>query len=208
MAVEIAQRMEAVLTDTSKETIKGTKIPGVYVVERPTFGDDRGFFHETYRMSELSEVLGFEPKFVQQNHSFNTDRNTVRGIHVAPWNKFVYATNGRVLQVIVDCRIGSPTFGEVLTLEIGDERRAKVFVPAGCGNGYRTLDPNVNYMYDVDDYWYPGSEEGVSWDDSSIRIPWGLEGSSPVLSPKDSQNGSFEDLKNKNKFHFSPSTSK
>jgi dTDP-4-dehydrorhamnose 3,5-epimerase len=182
------------LLEKAKETIHETSIKGLLVVERKTFPDGRGFFRETYRMNELEAVLSnqyskpFRFNIVQQNHSRNESKGTLRGIHRAPWNKFIYVPRGVVQSVVVDLREDSATFGKYESFVIGEDRLAKIFVPAGCGNAYLVLSDEADFLYDVDDYWYPNSEEGILWSDDDLKIDWQLNGLGPNLSEKDKAN--------------------
>jgi dTDP-4-dehydrorhamnose 3,5-epimerase len=152
--------------------IINTTIEGVYKVMRPTHADERGFFHEIFRKKELEEVIGHEFNIVQANHSRST-RGVLRGIHRATWNKLVTAISGKVQQVVVDLREGSPTFGKYESFVLGEEGpQYSVFVPAGCGNAFLTLSEESNYAYLVDDYWAEGKEIGILATDPELKIEW------------------------------------
>lgn len=165
--------------------IKKTEISGVYIIERPTFTDERGFFRESYRKNELESVLGKEFSPVQENHSHSV-KNVLRGIHIAPWSKLTYCVRGMVQQVVVDLRKDSPTFGKYISLKMGEENRVKVYIPPFCGNAFLTLSDVADYMYLTTDYWAPGKEFSVAWDDSDLRVNW--ETSDPLTSDKDKNN--------------------
>ena len=168
------------------ETIIETKIKGCYKVMRPTFADERGFFHEIFRKSELEEKLGFEFRICQANHSRSV-KGVLRGIHRATWNKLVTAASGRVQQVVVDLRESSPTFGQFESFVLGEEGdQFSVFVPAGCGNSFMALSEVADYVYMVDDYWAPGKEIGIRYDDEDLKIEWLIE--NPNVSDKDEKN--------------------
>ena len=115
-----------------------TKIQGVLQITLPVFEDERGFFKEVVRISEIEKTSGKQFIVKQVNHA-KTTRNTLRGIHIAPWNKIIYVTRGKVQAVIVDCREDSLTFGKHESLILGDENRSSVFIPANCGNSYLIL---------------------------------------------------------------------
>lgn len=168
------------------KTVQQTDIQGVYVLERPTFTDERGFFGEVFRASELEDVLGEKFRIVQQNHS-RSKKLTLRGIHVAPWRKLVYVPHGLVQQVVVDLDTDSPTFGKYVSVLLGEGHRQAVFVPRGFGNAYLVLSNDADYMYLVDEQWRADSEYGLSWDDPQIDIEWKLEGREPVLSERDKE---------------------
>lgn len=168
------------------ENIKTTSLKNVLQIERPTFPDDRGFFHETFRKSELEQTLGKEFVIRQVNHS-RSAKGTLRGIHRAPWNKMIYVPRGKVQSVIVDLREGSPTFGRYESFIIGDEHRASIFVPAYCGNAYLVLSDEADYTYLTDEEWIPNKETGITWNDPDIAIKWEMtEGL--LLSEKDKEN--------------------
>ncbi|MFA5932934.1 MAG: dTDP-4-dehydrorhamnose 3,5-epimerase [Microgenomates group bacterium] len=170
-----------------------TDIEGVFLVNRPVFADDRGFFHETFRMNELEEKLGKPFNIVQQNHSRSV-KNTLRGIHVAPWSKLIYVPRGKVQQVVVDLRQTSETFGKWITVELGEENKQALFIPPQCGNAFLVLSEECDYTYLVTDYWAPGKEKNVVWNDTDLNIDWQVK--EPVLSEKDQNNPTFEEYKN------------
>lgn len=172
-------------------TVKTTNIQGLFLVERETFEDGRGFFRETFRAGELNSALGFEFAIKQENHSRSV-KNTLRGIHVAPWNKFIYVVRGEVQSVVVDLRDGSATFGEYVSIILGESNHTRIFVPKGCGNSYLVLSEEADCMYLTDDYWSPGKEYGVLWNDSDIKINWQTD--KPLLSDKDRINKTIKEL--------------
>ena len=162
-----------------------TKLAGVYIIERPLFVDARGFFRETFRKNDLDSKLGFAFQPVQANHS-RSDKNSLRGIHIAPWHKLVTCTNGLVQQIVVDTRTDSPTFGEHISILMGEENFRSVFIPASCGNAFLVLSDSVDYNYLTTGYWAPGKEKEVLWSDSRVGIEWQTQ--TPVVSEKDSNN--------------------
>jgi dTDP-4-dehydrorhamnose 3,5-epimerase len=165
------------------------KLEGVLVFDRPTFPDERGFFKEVLRFSEVEKALGQTFTVKQVNHSRSV-KNTLRGIHVAPWNKLIYIPHGRVQSVIVDCRKDSSTFGKYQSAILGEENKACIFVPKGCGNSYLVLSDDADYFYLTDEEWAPNREKGVIWNDKDLGINWQLEGE-PLLSEKDKTNPTF-----------------
>lgn len=170
-----------------QDFIKETEINGVFKISRPTFKDDRGFFRETFRKGDLDSRLGYEFKPVQANHS-RSIKGTLRGIHIAPWNKLVTATSGKVQQVVVDLRRESPTFGKHISILMGEENWVSVYIPAECGNAFLVLSDEANYNYLTTDYWSPGKEKGVLYSDKTLNIRWELPISELVLSEKDLKN--------------------
>ncbi len=172
--------------------IQKTAIDGVLIIEGgKTFADERGFFREPFRRNEFEEALGYSWVHVQENHAFSK-KNVLRGIHVAPWDKLIYVPYGRVLSVIVDLRPDSPTFKEHLALEIGDNNRAKVFIPQGLGNSYLILSDEAVYEYQVNAYFEPGVEKGIAWNEPELNISWPIQ--SPLLSEKDQQNPTLQEF--------------
>lgn len=166
-----------------------TKIQRVLQITLPVFSDDRGFFKEVVRINEIEKALGRQFIAKQVNHA-RTTKNTLRGIHIAPWNKIIYVTKGKVQAVIVDCREDSLTFGKHESIILGDENRSCVFIPANCGNSYLVLSEEADYVYITDAEWKPNVEKNIAWNDSTLAIDWKLEGE-PLLSEKDSNNPSF-----------------
>lgn len=168
-----------------------TKIKDLLIVERQVFGDARGFFVETLRLNELEETLGRDVKFVQQNHS-RSMKNVLRGIHTAKWNKLIYAVRGEVFCAFVDFRLDSPTFGEVETINIGENNRIKVFVPEGVGNSICVTSEWLDYCYDVTAYYDPAGETAAKWNDPDLAIKWPT--SEPILSQRDIDAKSVREL--------------
>jgi len=168
--------------------IKVTKsaLEGVLQITFPIFSDDRGFFKEIIRIGEVEKAL--DGKFIvkQVNHARST-KNTLRGIHVAPWNKLIYVTRGTVQEVIVDLRKGSSTFGKYESIILGDSNRSCIFVPAYCGNSYLVLSDYVDYVYLTDQEWAPNREKAITWNDPTLAINWELK-EEPILSEKDKNN--------------------
>ncbi|MBI4097440.1 MAG: dTDP-4-dehydrorhamnose 3,5-epimerase family protein [Candidatus Levybacteria bacterium] len=171
--------------------ITKTSIPGLILIQRQTFSDERGFFREPARIKEIEEAAGIKFDIAQMNHA-RSSQNTLRGIHVAPWNKLVYVPRGRVQSVIVDLRKDSEVFGKYESFIIGDDNRSSIFIPAGLGNSYAVLSDEVDYTYLTDQEWEPDKEFGVLWNDPTLGIRWEFEGE-PVLSEKDLNNPTVKD---------------
>jgi dTDP-4-dehydrorhamnose 3,5-epimerase len=133
--------------------------------------------------------LGIDVEFVQDNHSFSTDLSTVRGIHLQlpPYAqaKLVRCIAGAILDVAVDLRLGSPTYGHWVAAELSADNGAQLFVPVGFGHGFVTLTENAEVAYKASNYYAPQAEAGVAWDDPELAIEWGLNGRQPALSEKD-----------------------
>jgi dTDP-4-dehydrorhamnose 3,5-epimerase len=170
------------MSDTS--SVQSTSLQGVLKILRPTFPDGRGFFRESMRIGELEEKIGSSFKIAQANHSRSV-KNTLRGIHIAPWNKLVYVTRGQVQAVIVDLRQGSPTYGKHESFTIGDDDKSSIFIPAGCGNSYLVLSEEADYTYLTDQEWEPNKESAIQWNDPTLAIEW--QTTEPLLSERDQQ---------------------
>jgi len=166
-------------------------INGVIQLSLPVHDDSRGFFTEVVRLSGVQENY---PQFsvAQVNHA-RSSKNTLRGIHVATWNKIIYVSSGKVQAVIVDCRKDSPTFGKYKSFVLGDENRSAVFVPAGCGNSYLVLSEEADYIYFIDQEWEPDQEKEIRWDDSDLNIDWLIKDNLSI-SERDESAKSFKEL--------------
>ena len=173
------------------EVVKKTEIEGILIINRPTFSDERGFFKETFRLGELEEAGGIKFNIVQQNHSRSL-KGTLRGIHIAPWNKLVYCVSGEVQEVIVDLRADSQTFGKHISLTLGEDNKVAVFIPNGCGNAFQVLSDEADYTYLTDGYWEVGKELAVAWDEAQLNIKWSIL--PPILSEKDKQNSTIKEF--------------
>lgn len=163
----------------------------VLQIKRPTVSDDRGFFRESLRVKDLEEELGMQFGIVQANHARST-KGTLRGIHIAPWNKLIYVPRGKVQSVIVDLRKDSPTFGKYESFIIGDDNRTSIFVPAGCGNSYLVLSDEAEYTYLTDQEWKPNAEYGIAWNDQTLAVQWDLT-ENLTLSERDKNNPTFKE---------------
>lgn len=187
------------------ETPRMTSLPadqplyaaGVRVYEPPRFGDARGFFSETYNPERLA-AIGITDAFVQDNHSWSRDVGTVRGLHFQspPFAqaKLVRVTRGRILDVAVDIRVGSPTFGHHVAVEISAERWNQIYIPVGFAHGLCTLEPDTEVLYKVTAPYAPKHDLGVRWDDPAIGIDWPVASDAAVLSDKDRKHPALADL--------------
>lgn len=164
--------------------VEATALPGVLVVRWEEHRDDRGFFRQTHQVSELSAALGWEPRFVQGNHS-RSHAGTLRGFHAEPWHKLVDVVRGTAFCAVADVRPDSATFGEVVTFTLGDPpgERARLFLPIGVANAFLALS-EVDYVYDVGAEWRPDADRGaIRWDDPDLAVPWPT--TAPLLSAQD-----------------------
>jgi dTDP-4-dehydrorhamnose 3,5-epimerase len=174
--------------------IERLEIPEVVLLRPRRFGDDRGFFVETWRRDGL-QAAGFGA-FDQDNMSFSREAGTLRGLHCQrpphAQAKLVSVLTGRILDVAVDARRGSPTFGRHVKAEISAEDGAQIFVPAGFLHGFLTLEPDTRVAYKVSDYYAADCDASVRWDDPALGIDWGVSPDRVILSPKDAQAPTFE----------------
>jgi len=160
----------------------------VKLVKPRRFGDERGWFVETYN-AERYAGLGIDVTFVQDNHSMSRDPGVLRGLHwQAPphaQDKLVRCVRGSIWDVAVDVRRGSPTFGRWVSAELSADNGHQLFVPVGFAHGFVTLEPGTEVEYKVSSLYAPAAESGIRWDDPTLNLPWPLVGRSPILSPKD-----------------------
>jgi len=170
-----------------------TKLEGVFVLEPKVFGDARGFFMESYNERELAE-LGIQQKFVQDNHSYST-RNVVRGLHYQiryAQGKLIRVIMGEILDVVVDLRRSSPTFGQWGAVPLSGDNKHMLWIPPGFAHGFRVASEGAHVLYKATDYYEPASERTLAWNDPELRIDWGLT-EEPIVSSKDQRGTSFRD---------------
>ncbi|QFR48649.1 dTDP-4-dehydrorhamnose 3,5-epimerase [Sulfurimonas lithotrophica] len=165
-----------------------TKIPEVVIVEPMVHGDDRGYFVETFRADKLEEFLGYKINFCQDNES-KSSKGVLRGLHYqlapAAQTKLVRVIQGRVLDVAVDIRKGSPTFGKHVAVELSAENKKQLLVPRGFAHGFVVLEDDTVFAYKVDNYYSPENDRGIAFDDVEINIDWKIAHSELNLSAKD-----------------------
>jgi len=163
-----------------------TELPGVIVLEPKVFGDDRGFFFESYNRRAFREATGLDPDFVQDNHS-RSARNVLRGLHYQvrqPQGKLVRVTTGEVYDVAVDLRRSSPTFGRWVGLTLSAANRRMLWVPEGFAHGFVVTSDHAEFLYKTTDYYAPEHERSLLWNDPALGIAWPVEGT-PLLKPRD-----------------------
>jgi dTDP-4-dehydrorhamnose 3,5-epimerase len=164
-----------------------TPLPGVMLVEPKVFGDDRGFFFESFNQRVFMENTGLALNFVQDNHS-RSARNVLRGLHYQikqPQGKLVRVTTGEVFDVAVDIRRGSPTFGRWFGHILSAENKKQLWIPPDFAHGFLVLSDFAEFLYKTTDYWAPEHERCIRWDDPTLAIDWPLEHGHPALSAKD-----------------------
>lgn len=165
-----------------------TDIPDVIVIEPQVHGDERGYFVETFRQDKLEEFLGFNVNFVQDNES-KSSKGVLRGLHYqlnpAAQTKLVRVIQGCVLDVAVDIRKGSATFGKYVAVKLSSENKRQLFVPRGFAHGFLVLEDNTVFAYKVDNYYSPENDRGIAFDDPALNINWKFQKSQLKLSKKD-----------------------
>ncbi|MEW9806908.1 dTDP-4-dehydrorhamnose 3,5-epimerase [Mesorhizobium marinum] len=168
--------------------VRQLALPGVLEITPPRFGDHRGFFSDTYNAAALAEH-GLDVAFVQDNHSCSKPAGVLRGLHyqLPPFgqDKLVRVTRGAILDVAVDIRRGSPTFGRWLSLEVSAEKWNQIFVPKGYAHGFVTLVPDTEVLYKVTARYAPTHERSIRFDDPALGIDWRLPAAGITLSEKD-----------------------
>lgn len=166
--------------------LEKTQIDGVYIVEPKVFGDNRGWFYETYSKNAFKE-MGIDVDFVQDNRSFSAKKGTLRGLHCQTdpksQAKLVSCTRGEIIDVAVDIREGSPTYMKWVAVKLTEENKKMLFIPKGCLHGFVTVTENVEISYKVDEFYSPENDRSICWNDPEIGVDWGID--APVLSEKD-----------------------
>jgi dTDP-4-dehydrorhamnose 3,5-epimerase len=167
-----------------------TDIPEVIIIEPKVFGDERGYFVETFRQDKLEDFLGFKIGFIQDNES-KSSCGVLRGLHYqlapASQTKLVRVIKGKVLDVAVDIRRGSPTFGKHVAVELSEQNKCQLFVPRGFAHGFVVLEDDTIFAYKVDNYYSPENDRGIAFDDASLAIDWIVDKEKLQLSPKDTR---------------------
>lgn len=167
-------------------------IPDVILFEPKVFGDDRGFFFESFNQQRFEAAVGQSIQFVQDNHS-RSSKGVLRGLHYQvekPQGKLVRVTQGEVFDVAVDIRKSSPTFGLWIGEILSAENKKQLWIPAGFAHGFVTLSDSAEFLYKTTDYWYPALERCIRWDDAEIGITWPIE-EAPLVSDKDKTGAKF-----------------
>ena len=172
-------------------------IADVFVIEPTVHGDHRGYFVETFRQDLLDDALGYQVNFIQDNES-KSSKGVLRGLHfqLAPYaqSKLVRVIEGSVLDVAVDIRRGSPTFGQHVAVELSGDNKKQMFVPRGFAHGFIVLTETATFAYKVDNYYSPECDRGLAFDDVELNIDWILAKDSLSLSEKDTKQPSFAEL--------------
>lgn len=173
-----------------------TEIPDVKIIEPAVFGDERGFFMETWQQKKFEELVTGKPiQFVQDNHS-KSKKGILRGLHYQTENtqgKLVRVVSGEVFDVAVDIRKDSPTFGKWVGVYLSAENKRQLWVPEGFAHGFYVTSDEAEFVYKCTDYYNPQSEVSLAWDDKTVGVAWPIEGK-PLLSAKDETGFSFREL--------------
>ena len=161
-------------------------IPDVLLIEPKVFGDERGFFYESFNQKAFQEATGLDVRFVQDNHS-KSGKNVLRGLHYQvqqPQGKLVRVVQGEVFDVAVDIRKNSPTYGQWVGMHLSAENKKQLWIPPGLAHGFVVLSETAEFLYKTTDYYAPALERCICWNDPDIGIEWPIEGE-PLLSAKD-----------------------
>ena len=175
--------------------ITPTKIDGVLILEPKVFGDERGFFMESFNQRTFKEATGQDATFVQDNHS-RSAKGVLRGLHFQrpphAQGKLVRVTQGSVFDVVLDIRMASPTFGQWVGVELNGQNHMQLWIPAGMAHGFLVTSDSADFLYKTTDYYVPQAEGCIRWDDPQLAIAWPLNGMRPSLSAKDAGGSDLE----------------
>lgn len=178
-------------------TVYKTDIEGVLIIEPRVFGDERGYFFESFSERDFVAATGLDVRFVQDNESCS-QRGVLRGLHFQrephAQAKLVRVVRGRVMDVAVDIRHDSPTFGRYVAIELSGENHRQLFIPKGFAHGYVALEDDTVFQYKCDEFYHPASEGGIAWNDPEIGIEWPLTESEIILSDKDRKHPTLREL--------------
>jgi dTDP-4-dehydrorhamnose 3,5-epimerase len=169
-----------------------TTIPDLLIIEPKVYGDDRGFFYESFNRKKFAAQIGRDVNFVQDNHSRSV-KGVLRGLHYQiqhPQAKLVRVVQGSVLDVAVDIRKSSPTFGKHVALELSAENKRMFWMPEGFAHGFVVLSETAEFLYKTTDYWLPAHERSIAWNDPMLAVDWHLQ-VAPAISNKDKMGKSF-----------------
>jgi dTDP-4-dehydrorhamnose 3,5-epimerase len=170
-----------------------TTLPGVFILEPRVFGDERGFFFESYNQQAMADA-GINEKFVQDNHSCSS-RNVLRGLHYQvnhSQGKLVRVAEGEILDVAVDMRRNAQSFGHWEAVRLSAENKRMLWIPAGFAHGFRVLSEKAHVLYKATDFYFPEYERTLAWNDPDLKINWELDGE-PIVSAKDQRGTAFRD---------------
>ena len=184
--------------------IRKTDIEGVVIIEPKVFYDNRGYFFESWKWKEYREQV-LDTQWIQENESKST-YGVLRGLHyqIAPWAqaKLVRVVKGQVLDVAVDLRLKSPTFGKSISVILNDQNKKQFLIPRGFAHGFVVLSDEVIFQYKVDNNWWKEAERGIAWNDPDLNIDWQIPTDKIILSDKDKIHPLLKDVPDKDLFHF------
>ena len=182
-----------------------TKLKDVKIIEPDVFEDERGFFMESYS-EEKYKKMGIDFNFVQDNHSLSVEAGVVRRLHFqrgdAAQTKLIRIVTGEVLDVVVDLRKGSPTYGQWESFILSGHNKRQLLVPRGFAHGFATLTPNVNFMYKCDNYYNADADAGIAFNDKELAIDWQIDLSKAIISEKDRNLPTFKEFEKSNDFEY------
>ncbi len=185
--------------------VTDTKLTDVKIVEMDVFGDQRGFFTESYSKAKFAEH-GLKYDFVQDNHSLSAEAGVLRGLHFqkgeAAQTKLIRVVTGAVLDVVVDIRKGSPTYGQWDGFILSEHNHRQLLVPKGYAHGFVTLTPNVNFLYKCDNYYNAKADGGIAFDDPDLAIDWPIDPSRAIMSEKDHRHPTLKEFEAENPFVY------
>ncbi len=173
-----------------------THIEGCFIIENKIFGDERGYFLESFNAQTFKNLTGIETVFVQDNQSYSS-YGVLRGLHFQTGEhaqaKLVRVLQGKVLDVAVDIRKGSPTFGQYVAIELSDDNKQQLYVPRGLAHGFVVLSETATFFYKCDNFYNKASESGIMYNDAELNIDWKVPEAAMILSEKDKTNLSFQE---------------
>lgn len=188
-----------------KLKVTKTKLTDVLIVEPAVFGDHRGFFTESYAQADF-KAAGINHDFIQDNHSLSAEAGVLRGLHFqkgeAAQTKLIRVVSGAVLDVIVDIRKGSPSYGQWEGYILSESNHRQLLVPKGFAHGFVTLTPNVNFLYKCDNYYNAQADAGIAFDDPDLAIDWPIEKAQAILSDKDQHHPTLKAFETENTFVY------
>ena len=176
-------------------TFEKTKLAGVIIVQPQIFGDSRGYFLETYKKGQFAEV-GIDREFVQDNESSST-KGVLRGLHFQKnhtQGKLVRVIKGEVLDIAVDIRVGSPTFGKWVGVRLSEQNASQLFIPRGFAHGFCVLSEEAVFQYKCDRFYDPAAEGAIAWNDPDLAVDWGIPAKDVLLSEKDKHHRRLRDI--------------
>ena len=179
-------------------TVTTTPLDGVLLLEPKVFGDERGFFFESFNQRDFDQATGLSVQFVQDNHS-KSSHGVLRGLHYQiqhPQGKLVRVTAGEVFDVVVDLRSSAATFGRSYCITLSADNQKQLWIPPGFAHGFLVTSESAEFLYKTTDYWYPEFERSLLWSDPALGIEWPIaQGQEPVMAMKDAKAGGLIDLR-------------